>query len=343
MNEWLQEEWRRNSAWQLVLRPLAWVFGALIALRRLLYRSGLATTRKLPVAVIVVGNITVGGTGKTPLVIALAQLLRLNGLRPGIVSRGFGAVAEDHGDFASVEIHAGDPMRATPDWFGDEPVMMAARLDCPVYVGADRPRVARALLKTHPEVNVLIADDGLQHYALQRDVEIAVIDGVRGFGNGALLPAGPLREPLSRLDGVNAIVVNGGDPHAYRFAAPAFEMRLGNEQFVSVADGNTIPAAEFVGLVRGRNLRAVAGIGNPQRFFEHLGRLGIHGKAHAFPDHHAFRKSDLNFADTDLILMTEKDAVKCRTFADQRMWFMRVDAQLPAAFGQHILSLLGKA
>ena len=352
MSKWLQQEWQRNSPWQIVLRPLAWLFGALAALRRALYRSGLATSTRLPVPVIVVGNISVGGAGKTPLVIALVEVLRRAGLHPGIVSRGYGAVADDHGEFAGAVLQSNLQGVAAPDWFGDEPVMMAARLGCPVFVGRDRPRIALALLTSHPEVDVIISDDGLQHYALRRDIEIAVVDGERGSGNGQLLPAGPLREPEARLAEVDMVVVNAGKtaslPSIAAGAVPRFSMRLGNERFVMLQEGarpqpTQFEAQEFAQRSAGRNIHAVAGIGNPRRFFEHLRALGVSFTAHTFPDHHAFTARDLRLPSAEVVLMTEKDAVKCGAFADERMWFMRIDALLPAAFDEQLLALLDTA
>jgi tetraacyldisaccharide 4'-kinase len=333
VRDWLETEWQRESPAQLLLRPLSWMFALLAALRRVLFRLGIATSHKLPVPVIVVGNISVGGTGKTPLTIALAEHLLEKGWRPGIVSRGYGAIADDQGRHAHVEIRQGGH---PPDWFGDEPLIMAARLPVPVYVGAERAEVARALLKDQPQVNVILSDDGLQHYAMERDVEIAVVDGERGFGNGHLLPAGPLRERPARLKTVNAIVVNGAEPDAYvgnhARGTPGYSMRLGNERFVSLSTGEEYSPEEFLVRARAQRIVAMAGIGHPKRFFQHLRRLGIGGVGHGFPDHHRYTQRELKFPDADLILMTEKDAVKCRGFADHRMWFMRVDAQLPDEF-----------
>ena len=338
MSEWLQNQWQRNSPWQILLRPLSWLFGMLAALRRMAYRLGIFKTTKIGVPVIVVGNISVGGAGKTPLVIALVELLLSNGFRPGIISRGYFPATEKHQPSVQRVYPPVDASMMIPD----EPAMMARRLGCPLFAGKNRPAMARALLSQHPDVDVLVADDGLQHYALLRDIEIAVIDGKRGFGNGARLPAGPLRESRSRLRDVNAIVVNGGNAQDFRFEAPVFAMTLGNEQFISLDGSQQVPAVEFVRRVHGGKIHVVAGIGHPARFFEHVGRLGLIASLHAFPDHHAYTREDLAFPDADFILMTEKDAVKCETFADSRMWFMRIDAQLADAFGQLILSRLGK-
>jgi tetraacyldisaccharide 4'-kinase len=204
-----------------------------------------------------------------------------------------------------------------------------------VYVSPDRAAAAQSLLRAHPEVDVIVSDDGLQHYGLARDVEIAVVDGERRFGNGLLLPSGPLREPVSRLKTVDAVVVNGE-----RFETGAvrqFAMTLGNERFLALLGNAEMTPPEFALAARGRNVVAVAGIGNPARFFEHLARLGIIARRRAFPDHHHYQPSELRLPDAELIVMTEKDAVKCAAFADARMWSMRVDAILPADFEPFLL------
>jgi tetraacyldisaccharide 4'-kinase len=339
MQDWLQREWERDGPSQMFLRPLAWLFAALTSLRRALFRIGWVDVRKPRVPVIVVGNISVGGTGKTPLTIALAEHLIQKGWHPGIVSRGYGAIADDQGRHAHVQIRQGGH---APDWFGDEPLVMAARLPAPVYVGPERAEVAEALLRDQPQVDVILSDDGLQHYALGRDVEIAVIDGARGFGNGQLLPAGPLREGRWRLKKVNAVVVShpGEDASALASGMPWYGMRLTRERFVSLTTGEEYSPEEFALRARGQRMVHLAGIGHPQRFFDHLRRLGLAGRTLVFPDHHRYMPQDLRLPDADLVLMTEKDAVKCRGFADSRMWFMRVDAELPQDFFAHVDALL---
>jgi tetraacyldisaccharide 4'-kinase len=252
-----------------------------------------------------------------------------------VVARGYGRVPRrEHDPLGVVRVY---PDVATPEHFGDEPVVIARRSRVPVYVSPDRPAAARALLEAHPEVNVLVSDDGLQHYALARDVELAVVDGERRFGNGLLLPSGPLREPVARLKEVDAVVVNGG----WWDALPApkqFAMQLGRERFVQVAGNQELSPQEFALAAHGRAIAAVAGIGNPERFFEHLGRLGIAARRYPFPDHHAFQAADVKLPGAELIVMTEKDAVKCAAFADVRMWFMRVEAILPPDFDDFLLA-----
>jgi tetraacyldisaccharide 4'-kinase len=311
--ERLQQHWYRLSPLHLLLYPLSLLFRLLVALRRLLFRVGLLASVKLPVPVIVVGNVTVGGTGKTPLTLWLAQRLIEAGWHPAIISRGY----RSEGDASAREVRKDDSARTV----GDEPLLMARRALCPVWVGRNRPSVAQALLQAHPECDILISDDGLQHYRLQRDIEIAVIDGVRRFGNGLLLPAGPLREPLSRLREVDALVFNGGTPDI----AEGFTMSLQGTRFHNLLDPTlTRSASDFEGL----KVHALAGIGHPQRFFRHLQQLGLQPDTHAFPDHHHYSGNEINPKDADAILMTEKDAVKCAAFASPRHWVLQVDAQV---------------
>jgi tetraacyldisaccharide 4'-kinase len=261
--------------------------------------------------------------------------LTRRGFTPGVVSRGYGRVPRGLNDPAGVvRVY---PDATTPEHFGDEPVLIALRSRVPVYVSPDRPAAARALLEAHPEVDVLVSDDGLQHYALARDVEIAVVDGERRFGNGLMLPSGPLREPVSRLRRVDAVVVNGG----WSDSVPGprqFAMTLGNERFVALAGNQQLSTHEFELAARGRNVAAVAGIGYPERFFEHLARLGVKASRFAFPDHYSFQPRDLKIPGAEVIVMTEKDAVKCAAFADARMWFLRVEAILPPGFEDFLVS-----
>ncbi len=317
---WLEQHWYRISALHLILLPVSVVFRLLSGLRRMLYRHGVLKSEKLPVPVIVIGNINVGGSGKTPLTLWLAQRLLDNGWHPGIISRGYGGSKSSPQAVYST---------SSPDDVGDEAALMAQRMLCPVWIGHDRPAVAHALLSACPECDVILSDDGLQHYRLQRDVEIVVVDGARRFGNGCLLPAGPLREPVSRLKQADAVVINGG------FAGPnEFAMLLQGDTFYNLFNpGVTAQAADFLG----QNLYAIAGIGHPGRFFAHLKGLGLKIQAHPFPDHHHFTSKDLDFAGADAVLMTEKDAVKCSPFANEKNWVLRVDAQPDPALAQLIL------
>jgi tetraacyldisaccharide 4'-kinase len=330
----------------LVFLPLALVFGALVWLRRLLYRLRVLPSWRAPVPVVVVGNITVGGTGKTPLVIAIIEMLTARGRNPGVVARGYGRVPRrEHDPRGVVRVY---PDVATPEHFGDEPVLIARRSRVPVYVSPDRAAAARALLEAHPEVDVIVSDDGLQHYALARDLEIAVVDAERGFGNGLLLPSGPLREPVRRLREVDAVVMHGEEPgtdHIFppggkKWSVPGFAMGLGHERFAALASNQELAPADFALATRGRTVAAVAGIGNPERFFDHLARLGVAARRLPFPDHHIYRPADLKLPGVEVIVMTEKDAVKCAAFADARMWSMRVDALVDPELDTFLLDRL---
>ena len=331
---WLEHNWYRISAPHLVLWPLSLAFGAAAATRRALYRGGVLETVRPPVPVIVVGNITVGGTGKTPLVSWLAHFLREHGHAPGIVSRGYRS-------------SACAPRRAQPDSdpavVGDEPVLLARRAGCPVWVGAHRAAAAHALLAAHPNCSVIVSDDGLQHYALARDIEIAMIDGARGLGNGMLLPAGPLREPPRRLAAAAAIVTNGAalfPREELPPAVPLFEMRLVGGSFYNLLNPEQHVGPEHF---LQQHVHAVAGIGNPQHFFEHLRELGISFIAHPFPDHHPFAADDFVFAGrSDAVIVTEKDAVKCERFCTENFWALRVDAEVEPGLGEQVLHKLGK-
>ena len=309
-----------------LLLPLSWLFGGVAALRRAMYRARFLRSTRVPVPVIVVGNVTAGGAGKTPLVAALVTALIEQGRHPGIVSRGYGRTTLD-----TREVRDGDDPRDV----GDEPLLLA-RCGAPVFVGRDRVDAARALLAAHPSVGVIISDDGLQHYGLARDIEIAVVDASRGFGNARLLPAGPLREPLSRLRAVDAIVWRtngyappGGTGHPHEFVA-RYEPRA----WINVSD----PVREFdVSWFTEPRSVAIAGIANPDAFFAWLRAHGFAGTVHAFPDHHAYSRTDIAFEGAPAILMTEKDGVKCRAFADARMWMQPIRAQVETSLIDFVL------
>lgn len=306
--------WYDGAPPPLWLRLLVPVYRGLRTLHRLPYSLGRKKPQRLPVPVIVVGNVTVGGTGKTPLVIALVEALRARGHKPGVISRGYGA---DTGTPQLLDASA-DAARV-----GDEPLLICNAADVPVAVGRDRVAAGRLLL-AHHDCDVIVADDGLQHYPLFRNVEICVIDGARRFGNGLLLPAGPLREPLARLGTVDFRVCNGG-----RAQADEVPMSLVGDIAVSLRDPSAHrPLSEFTG----RRVHAVAGIGNPARFFAMLRDAGLDVVEHPFPDHHAYVPGDLDFGGDAPVLMTEKDAVKCRAFAAPDHWQVPVRAVLPAGF-----------
>src|SRR5690348_2228143 len=313
LRESLQQRWyadRPPPWWTL---PVEALYRAITRVRRALYRRGWKRSERLPVPVIVVGNITAGGAGKTPLVIALVEALRERGFRPGVVSRGYGGSAQA-------------PMllddNPDPRVVGDEPALVRLRTGAPVAIGRDRPRAARLLLQTGTDA--VIADDGLQHHALARDVEICVVDGARRFGNARLLPAGPMREPLSRLSEMDFIVCNGSEPRAGEIP-----MHLQAGAVFALRDPASTRALESFS---GRRAHAVAGIGHPARFFAMLRGHGIEVIEHPFADHYAYSPSDLAFGDGLPVLMTEKDAVKCRSFAGENTWVVPVRACLQPAF-----------
>jgi tetraacyldisaccharide 4'-kinase len=310
------------------LRPLGALFGGVVGLRRAAFDRRLLRSGRAGLPVVVVGNLTVGGTGKTPFSIWLARELRARGLVPGLLSRGYGGRAAGVRD-----VRAGDD----PAVVGDEPLLLAAAGDWPVTVAAER--LAGAARLRERGAGIVICDDGLQHYALARDLEIVVVDAARGLGNGRLLPAGPLREPASRLESVDFVVVNGeGGWRPGPAVAPGsvFTMRL------DAAEAHAVAAARAgerraLDSFRGAPVHAVAGIGHPARFFAMLRAAGIEPIEHPFPDHHAFAPADLAFGDMHPVLMTSKDAVKCRGFADPRLWELPVQASLAPESGRALV------
>ncbi len=317
----IERIWYGGAPPPAALRALVPLYRSLRLLALMPYQIGLRRPRRLPVPVIVVGNLAVGGTGKTPLVIALTDALRERGFHPGVVSRGYGGRTR-------VATLLDD--RPDPAVVGDEPALIRRRTRVPVAVG--RSRAAAASLLLGRGVDVVIADDGLQNPSLARDVEICVIDGVRRFGNGQLLPAGPLREALARLSAFDFLVCNGGVA-----ADGEVEMRLEGDIAVALAGPvASRPLASFAG----QRVHAVAGIGHPARFFASLRVHGIELVEHAMPDHHALRPADLDFAERLPVLMTEKDAVKCAEWASDGHWCVPVRADLPAAFHDAVAARL---
>jgi tetraacyldisaccharide 4'-kinase len=312
----LEKHWRRITLVTIALLPLSVLFAALSWLRRTAYASGLLRQVRVPVPVVVVGNLSVGGTGKTPAVIWLANALRARGFRPGVISRGYRGAEEVCAVGADT----------SPEIAGDEAILIARRAQCPVWVGRDRSAAAAQLIAANPDVNVVVSDDGLQHYRLQRDCELVVINARQQFGNRLLLPAGPLREPLSRLQSVDGAVVNGGDLPG--LPVSTYAMQLEGDTFCNLVDpAKTKAPTDFDGM----RLHAVAGIGDPERFFAHLRGLGLSFTSHPFPDHHAFQPRDLDFADADAVLMTQKDAIKCARFARDNWWALPVEARIDEA------------
>lgn len=327
MRQWLQRQWTTYSGWHLFLLPAAVLFGALIILRRYLYQHSFLKSHRLAVPVVVVGNINVGGTGKTPVVIWLAQQLTKAGYKPGIISRGYGGSAQH-------PIYVDE--NSEPGLVGDEPVLIAMRTHCPVVVSKNRVSAGRYLLSRFSDCNILISDDGLQHYRMQRDVEIVVYDAEKGFGNTMLLPAGPLREAKARLKTVDAVVCNG-DSESTATKVNCFNMRLDAGDFYNLkSPTSTLNSAAFVG----KKVLAIAGIGNPQRFFNQLTEMGLQFEQHAFADHYAYTPDDFPGADADMIVMTEKDAVKCKAFARENFWVLPVSAVIDNGLLPTILNRL---
>lgn len=313
LKKWIESQWYSDQP-PFWLLPFAWLYGV-IARRRRLQLS--AAAERLPVPVIVVGNISLGGTGKTPFVIWLVERLREWGYTPGVISRGYGGKAPQY----PMAVHG----ESNPSFCGDEPLLMARRLNVPLVIDPDRRAAGRFLLAQNPTVNVIVADDGLQHYRLARDLEICIVDGMRGLGNGALIPAGPLREAPARMREVQLAVINGG---GWRGDAPEHA-----DMFLRMGEAHSFKGArEPLSVYKGQVVHAVAGIGNPDRFFSQLRWLGIEVIPHAFPDHHVFSSKDFDFVDAHPVLMTEKDAVKCADFAQADWRFVPVVADLHADY-----------
>lgn len=305
----IEKIWSGRSRLYWLLLPLAWLYGLISYVRRLAYQRGWCRSWRAPIPVIVVGNLTVGGNGKTPVVIWLVEQLQAHGYRVGVVSRGYGGKAVSY------------PLILTPqtttDEAGDEPVLIYQRTGAPVAVAPNRSAAVQALL-AQQNLDFIITDDGLQHYALARDVEIVVVDGVRRFGNGWWLPAGPMREREARLKTVDVVITNGGIPHVGEIA-----MCLVGSELVNLVSGERRAAASFHQVI------AMAGIGHPQRFFSTLSQLGVDVSQYiSFSDHQHYELSTLTVLteSEQPLLMTEKDAVKCRHFAQENWWYLPVDA-----------------
>jgi len=309
----LLNSWQQPNFLTVLLWPLSLFYRLVFAMRKGLYRFGILSSYTAPVPVVVVGNISVGGTGKTPLVIYLVEQLRAQGFKPGVISRGYGGQAQQYPLMVSSETPVVES--------GDEPALIVRRAAVPMAVGPDRRLAIELLLKEH-EVDVIISDDGLQHLALNRDVEICLVDDTSPQRNQYLLPAGPNRESKARLGGVDLVVRHG----AKQTGADEFAMHLHADKVQALNNDN------MAQLDISSRIHAVAGIGNPQRFFETCRNLGFNLIEHCFADHHQFVGSDVDFADDLPVLMTEKDAVKCQAFADQRHWYLPVDAKLESGF-----------
>lgn len=312
----LLDAWYRGHLALTLLRPLEWLYRRVVQGKRARFLAGEGDIYRAPVPVLVVGNITVGGTGKTPLILFLIEHCRSRGLRVGVVSRGYGAkppslpwrVRSEHGAAQA----------------GDEPLLIVQRTDVPLMIDPDRSRAVRALLAEEP-LDLILCDDGLQHYRLARDLELVLIDAARGLGNRHCLPAGPLREPAERLSEVDAVLLNGAEFDR----EDGFAFRLQPTALVNLASGERVALDHFP---PGQAVHAVAGIGNPQRFFNTLEALNWRPVPHPFADHAQYDAAKLSFEPPLPLLMTEKDAVKCRAFAAADWWYLAVDAVPTPAF-----------
>ena len=314
--------WYAPSPFGALLAPIGWLVALFTVLRRGAYRAGMRRSWRIGCPVVVVGNLNVGGTGKTPLVIAIARLLAERGLRVGVVCRGYRGTASRWPRKVRPD--------SDPDRVGDEAVLLARRTGVSVAAGPNRIAAARILFR-RSKCDVILSDDGLQHLRLARDVEIVVVDGVRRHGNGRCIPAGPLREPLSRLASVDLVAVNGAGRQG------ELEMRLVAGHAVNLVDASlTRPLDSF----RDAPVHAVCAIGHQERFFRTLETHGVTIVRHPFPDHHPFREAEIRFPDGAPVLMTEKDAVKCERFADARHWYVPVEAVLSSALEARLLSVL---
>lgn len=330
----LEKAWHKKAGWLILLWPVSLLFRLLSTLRRALLQP---KTRPdyVTAPVVVIGNISLGGTGKTPLLITLAKTLQKQGFKPGIVSRGYGGEAANY-PFA---VDEDSDVRES----GDEALLIAQKTGCPVYVDPDRCEALRALLQ-NADVNVVLSDDGLQHYKLYRDLEIVVVDGARLFSNGFCLPAGPLREPVSRLSEVPYIVLNGAPAAELPQLADAHTMTLEPRSLINLVSGEKRP---FAGAPfnMGNALQVVSALGNPQRFYDLMARLPYQQQTYSFPDHHIFTPADFEQRGIDEhqpVVMTEKDAVKCQPFAKNNFWYLSVEVKLESQFIERLVADLGK-
>jgi tetraacyldisaccharide 4'-kinase len=320
--EFIENIWYTKHPLGLILLPLSWLYTLIIVLRRLCYQSGLIAVNQIDAPVIIVGNITVGGTGKTPLVILLAEYFKNKGFKPGIVSRGYGGKLT--GKTQQVRSDS------DPSLVGDEPVLIAKKTACPVAVAVQRRKAAEELIE-YCDCDLILCDDGMQHYSLGRDIEIAVIDGQRRFGNNRCLPAGPLREPISRLKAVDFVVSK------YIASRHEFKMEYSYGDLVSLMDPTkTMPISNLAD----QSVHAIAGIGNPDRYFSYLRNQKLKLMMHEFPDHHAFTADDIKFNDGLPVVMTEKDAVKCTAYATEYHWYLPITATLPDSFTYRLDALM---
>jgi tetraacyldisaccharide 4'-kinase len=322
----LVDAWYQKSPILYALAPLSWAYQLGACTKRWLYNAGLKKQRQTSTPVIVIGNITVGGTGKTPLVIALANILKQQGYQPGIVSRGYG------GTPTSLPLHV--TADTSPLEAGDETILIAQKTHCPVVVSPKRTLAVEALLNNY-DCNVVLSDDGMQHYQMHRDIEIAVIDGQRRFGNGLCLPAGPLREPISRLNSVDFVVCQNGSPSYTQ--QTEYSMQLIADDIYQLSDNKN---KLDITTAQKQPVHAIAGIGNPERFFKQLEQMGFNIIPHPFADHYNYQAQDICFDDDKLVIMTEKDAIKCVSFANPQHWCLPVRAKCDENFFANLVEKL---
>ena len=311
-----------KSLLPLLLLPLSAIFFLILLIRNYLYRFNFLKSFKFKVPVVIVGNITLGGTGKTPLIIHLAKELKKNGYYPGVISRGYGSSVK-----GVIEVN----QKSNVDEVGDEPILIQKHIRMPVFVSKDRVMAVKALIRKYKRINVILSDDGLQHYRLMRDIEVLVIDGTREFGNGYLFPAGPLRELKHKLNDVDAIVCN----HK-KVIEHSYLMKYKSKFLVNLKTKQKIPLTK----VHLRNIHAIAGIGNPNRFFNDLKSFGLEFDSSSYQDHYRFSKKDFKTLSGKNIIMTEKDAMKCEKFAQDNFWYLPVDADIDLKFTNVILKKL---
>jgi len=331
MIKYIQFSWYNESKITVFLKPLSWLYCSIVFIRKNLYRFKVLKSYQLSVPVVIVGNITVGGNGKTPLVIWLADKLKQSGYRPGIISRGYGGQAKKW------------PQQVRPDSdpliVGDEAIVISRRTACPMAVGPDRVETGRALVK-YSNCDIVISDDGMQHYRLKRNIEIAVVNAYTQFGNELCLPAGPLREPIKRLDKVNFIVTNGSlnesDKNKLKVKTEYNMQYEGNELHALHDEKNIVSLSDF----KNKKVHVVTAIANPERFFETLKSFGIEIVEHVYIDHYIFSESDLSFSDELPVIMTEKDSVKCRRFKIKNCWYLPITCKISNSLELNILNKL---
>ncbi len=331
----LERAWHKRAGWLILLWPISVLFKALTKIRRLVQQPKVRPAN-LTAPLIIIGNISLGGTGKTPLLITLTQELQKQGFKPGIISRGYGGEAPSY----PLAVDGESDVRQS----GDEAFLIAEMTACPVYVDPDRCAALDALL-SNEDVDVVLSDDGLQHYKLYRDLEIVVVDGERLFSNGFCMPAGPLRESISRLNEVQYIVVNGEPAREISQLKTASIMQLQPRSLINLVTGEKRP---FAGAPfnMGNKLQAVSALGNPQRFYSLLERLPYQLEIFSFPDHHNFTAADFEQQGIDAhqpIVMTEKDAVKCRQFAKNNFWYLSVEVDLEGQFIERLIEDIRQA